>query len=201
MGILGSMEPLPASGPIAFVLELDRLKEVWRKNGIHGSSRVENSAEHSWHGALLALAFSSRMPAGVDAHKVSRLLLVHDLGEIDTGDFLAYGKDEAKAAREERACVERVLDMLPISDRSELLALWTEFEEGRTPEARVAWALDRMMPCLENIAAGGGAWMEHGVRLEQSLARNAVIGEVFPELWDEIRPRLEAVFASSRVAG
>lgn len=190
------MDPLPVSGPIAFLLELDRLKEVWRKNGVHGSDRVENSAEHSWHGALLALAFKNHMPAGVDAHKVSRLLLVHDLGEIDTGDVLAYGKDEAKAAIEERACVERVLGLLPAADRSELLDLWTEFEEGRTPEARVAWALDRMMPCLENIANGGGAWHAHGVRLEQSLARNAVIGEVFPALWDEIRPRLVAVFAA-----
>jgi putative hydrolase of HD superfamily len=193
------MEPFPTSGPIAFVLELDRLKEVWRKNGIHGSDREENSAEHSWHGALLALAFAHRMPAGVDAHKVSRLLLVHDLGEIDTGDFLAYGKDEAKAAREERACVERVLGMLPISDRTEILDLWTEFEEGRTPEAKAAWALDRMMPCLENIANGGGAWHAHGVRLEQSLARNAVIGEVFPDLWDEIRPRLVAVFEAGKI--
>lgn len=194
------MEPLPSTGPLAFLLELDKLKEVWRKNGVHGSDRVENSAEHSWHGALLALAFAHRMPAGVDAHKVSRLLLVHDLGEIDTGDVLAYAKDEAAAAREERACVERVLRLLPPAEGAEILELWTEFEEGRTLEARTAWALDRMMPCLENIANGGGAWHAHGVRLEQSLARNAVIGEIFPDLWDEIRPRLEAVFASGREA-
>jgi putative hydrolases of HD superfamily len=191
---LSRMEPIPSSGPLAFLLELDRMKEIWRKNPVHGTTRMENDAEHSWHAALAALALSPWMPQGTDAHRVSRLLLVHDLGEIDTGDVLAYGKDEAKAAREERSCLERVLGILPSEGRDELRTLWLEFEEGCTPEARAAWAIDRMLPCLENLASDGRAWKEHGVRLEQSLARNGVIGEIFPGLWDEIRPRIEAVF-------
>jgi len=189
------MEPIPSSGPLAFLLELDRMKEIWRKNPVYGTARAENDAEHSWHAALAALALSPLMPEGTDAHRVSRMLLVHDLGEIDTGDVMAYGKDEAKAAREERSCLERVLGILPEPGRAELRDLWIEFEEGRSPEARAAWAIDRMLPCLENLASSGGAWRTHGVRLEQSLARNAVIGEIFPGLWDEIRPRIEALFA------
>lgn len=189
------MEPIPSTGPLAFLLELDRMKEIWRKNPVSGTTRVENDAEHSWHAGLAALALAHLMPAGTDAHRVSRMLLIHDLGEIDTGDVMAYGKDETKAALEERTCLERVLGILPESARSELRDLWIEFEEGRSPEARAARAIDRMLPCLENLASGGCAWKTHGVRREQSLARNAVIGEIFPALWDEIRPRIEAVFA------
>lgn len=188
------MASLPSSGPLAFLLEIDKLKEVWRKNGVHGASRCENSAEHSWHAALAALALAPRMPAGVDATRVAMLMLAHDLGEIDTGDQLAYGKDEEKAAREEGACVDRVAALLPGNEGDGIRLLWHEFEEGNTPEAKVARAIDRLLPCLENIAAGGGAWKAHGVRLEQSLERNSAIGAVFPELWNEIRPILVETF-------
>lgn len=191
------MTPLPSSGPLAFLLEIDRMKETWRKNPVYGTNRVENDAEHSWHGAMAALVLSPLLPTGIDAHRIGRMMLVHDLGEIDTGDILVYAKDEAKAAVEERTCLERILGILPESSRQEIRDLWIEFEEGITPEARAAQAIDRMLPCLENLASQGAAWKTHGVTLEQSLKRNSVIGEVFPTLWEEIRPRLEAVFRES----
>jgi hypothetical protein len=180
--------------PLAFLLEMDKLKEIWRKNGVHGTNRRENSAEHSWHAAVAALALADRMPAGTDATRVATLMVAHDLGEIDTGDQIAYGKDEEKAAREEGACVDRLAALLPGNTGDGIRHLWCEFGEGATPEAKVAQAIDRLLPCLENLSASGGAWRTHGVRLEQALERNAAIGRVFPDLWDEIRPRLEAAF-------
>lgn len=182
--------------PLAFLLEMDKLKEVWRKNGVHGTNRRENSAEHSWHAAVAALALADRMPPSTDALRVAALMLVHDLGEIDTGDQIAYGKDEEKAAREEGACVDRLASMLPGDGGDGIRRLWREFGEGTTPEAKVAQAIDRLLPCLVNLSASGGSWRTHGVKLEQALARNAAIGVVFPNLWDEIRPRLEAAFRS-----
>jgi len=188
------MEPLPNLGPLSFLLELDGLKEVWRKNPLNGTTRNENSAEHSWHGGLAALALAPMMPAGVDAHRVSRMMLVHDLGEIDTGDVLAYIKDEVQSAHDEHACVVRILGLLPESFRPELLALWDEFEDGKTSDARCAWAIDRLLPCLENVNSQGGAWLALGVRRDQALGRNAMIGEFFPSLWVELEPRIQAIF-------
>lgn len=195
------MTDIPSSGPLAFLLELDKLKEVWRKNRVHGTEREENSAEHSWHASVAALALAPLMPREVDAHRVALLMMVHDLGEIDTGDVLVYIKDETKGAREEAACVDRIASILPAGWGDELKALWHEFEDGRTPEAKVARAIDRLLPCLENIAAGGGAWKTHGITFEQSFDRNRAIGESFPSIWDEIRPLLEEVFGRGAKTG
>src|SRR5690349_335602 len=137
---------------IDFILELDKLKAVTRKVRPLGLDRYENSAEHSWQLALLAYSLAPYAGAAVDLDRVIRILLVHDVGEIDTGDtmvFVEEGLKERKAG--ELAAVTRIFGMLPEPRGAELLALWREFEDGETPEARFAHAVDRAMPVLLNL--------------------------------------------------
>jgi putative hydrolase of HD superfamily len=138
---------------VEFILELDKLKGVTRKIRPLGLDRYENSAEHSWHIALLAASLAHYAERPVDIHRVIAMLLVHDLGEIETGDTMVFVEDgwaERKAA--ERAAVTRMFGMLDEPQRSWFMSLWQEFEDGETPEARFAHAADRAMPVLLNLA-------------------------------------------------
>ncbi len=177
---------------VAFVLELDRLKAVTRKVKPLGQDRYENSAEHSWHLAMLALAMAPHAEPGTDMDRVIRMLLVHDIGEIETGDtmfFIKAGRQERKAA-EERA-VARILGLLPDGQAVPLLDLWREFEAGQSREARFAQAMDRAAPVLLNLANNGQSWRENGVRYEQVVSRvGPPIAAGCPALWDHIAGRL-----------
>ncbi|MCK8501099.1 HD domain-containing protein [Myxococcus fulvus] len=178
---------------IDFILELDKLKGVTRKVKPLGLSRYENSAEHSWQLAMLALSLSSYAPAGTDMDRVVRMLLVHDVGEIDTGDTLAFvegGWKERKAA--ELAAVERIFGLLPEPQGPLFLALWREFEQGETPESRYANAVDRAMPVLLNLSNEGQSWRENGVSHARVVARIAPpIQAGCPALWTYLEGRLE----------
>jgi len=160
-----------------FVSEAGRLKAVLRQTPLTEPSRRENSAEHSWHLAVMALVLGDHAPPGTDLSRVIAMLLVHDLVEIDAGDLFWYA-DAAQHARQEaaeQAAADRIFALLPDGQASRVRALWNEFEERRTPEAKFARALDRLQPMLANVQAGGGTWAEHGITAEQVLSAVALI--------------------------
>lgn len=170
---------------LRFILEIDRLKTVLRRTHLTDLSRNENSAEHSWHIALAAVLLAEHAPADADLCRVVRMLLVHDVVEIDAGDTYAYDEaaNDDKLERE-RAAARRIFGLLPDDQADELHALWEEFEARQTPEARFANAVDRLQPMLHNYATDGAAWLEHGVGSGQVVDRNHVIGDGAPDLWD-----------------
>ena len=178
---------------IDFILELDKLKAVMRKIRLRDTDRYENSAEHSWQIALLASSLASYAETSVDIDRVIRMLLVHDIGEIDTGDTMVFvegGWEERKAA--ELAAVTRIFGLLPAEQGTELLSLWKEFERGETADARFANAADRAMPVLLNLANAGQSWRENGISYERVVARVAPpIKAGCPALWDYLQSRLE----------
>jgi putative hydrolase of HD superfamily len=163
---------------IEFVIEIDRLKDVFRQSDVIRSRRRENDAEHSWHMAVMAAVLAEYAEGDVDLPRVIRMLLVHDIVEIDAGDTYAYDDEgrATQAAREVEAA-DRIFAMLPADQGAELRALWDEFEGRRTPEARFAGALDRLQPLLLNYHTQGKAWREHGIRLDQVLVRNRPLAE------------------------
>jgi len=177
---------------VDFILEVDKLKAVTRKIRLRDGERYENSAEHSWQLALLALSLAPHAPAGIDMDRVIRMLLVHDIGEIDTGDTMAFVEDgwEARKAAE-LAAVRRIFGLLPAAEGEPLLALWQEFEEARTPEATFANAVDRAMPVLLNLANQGQSWRENGISHERVVRRvGPPIQAGCPGLWRYLEARL-----------
>jgi putative hydrolases of HD superfamily len=162
---------------LRFVLEADRLKTVLRQSSILDGSRRENSAEHSWHLALMAAVLGDHAPAGTDLGRVTAMLLIHDLVEIDAGDLFVYAGEQAQARQEdaERAAADRLFALLPAAQAAEFRARWDEFEERRTPEAKFARALDRLQPMLANYQLGGGTWRAHGITADQVLGKVALI--------------------------
>jgi putative hydrolase of HD superfamily len=164
---------------LAFIAYIDRLKSVIRVNGLFDGSREENTAEHSWHAALSALVLAPYADEAVNIDQVVRMLLIHDLVEIEAGDTYAYD-DPAVLARQEQIEIEAAEvifnQISPPLDR-ELRALWDQFEARETPEAKFAKAIDRFMPIYSNIQNGGGFWRERGVTLQQVREKIAIIRE------------------------
>ena len=179
----------PLDSCLGFLREADRLKGVLRQSSILDGSRKENSAEHSWHLALMAQVLGGYAPPGTDLGRVTAMLLVHDLVEIDAGDLFVYADAAAQARQEaaEQAAASRIFTLLPPGQGEELRALWDEFEERRTPEARFARALDRLQPMLANYYLGGGTWQDHGIRAGQVLDKVALIEDGSPALGDFAR--------------
>jgi putative hydrolases of HD superfamily len=182
---VSSMERLEMQ--FAFLAELDRLKSVIRQSPLINRSRNENSAEHSWHLAMFALVLSE-YAEGADTLHAAKLLLVHDIVEIDAGDAPIHtaGTDLASLAQAEHQAAERIFGLLPTPQSQELLSLWLEFEEARTPEARFAKALDRLQPLLLNTLTGGGTWAQNNVTESQVMERyGPAIEGGSPRLWQE----------------
>ncbi len=170
---------------LSFLREIDRLKTVIRQSPLLDASRKENSAEHSWHLAMYALILSEYGCGAVDTNRVIRMLLLHDIVEIDSGDVPIHGGSSSglQAEQESRAAM-RLFGLLPSSQRDEFLDLWLEFERAETDDAKFAKALDRFQPLLVNIFTGGGTWTENGVSHEQVLSRyGPVIKRGAPKLW------------------
>lgn len=178
---------------VDFILELDKLKGVTRKTKPLDLDRYENSAEHSWQLAMLAASASHFAPEPVDIDRVIRMLLVHDIGEIDTGDTLVYvqgGWDERHHA--ELAAVTRIFGLLPDGRGDPFLALWIEFNAGATAESKFAQAIDRAMPVLLNLANNGQSWRENGISHERVVGRiEGQIRKGCPTLWDYLQARLQ----------
>jgi putative hydrolase of HD superfamily len=180
---------------VDFILELDKLKGVTRKTRPLGLDRYENSAEHSWQIALLAASMAQYAEEAVDIERVICMLLVHDIGEIDTGDTIFYAEEgwpERKAG--ELAAVTRIFGMLPEPRAAWFMALWQEFEAAATPEARFAHAADRAMPVLLNLANEGQSWRENGIDHARVVRRvGPPIEAGCPALWHYLEARLEEV--------
>ncbi len=161
---------------IRFLVEMDKMKNIYRQTRVLHEDRAENDAEHAWHLAMLALVLSEYANEPVDLKKVLATVLIHDVVEIDAGDTYAY--DEAgnatKAEREQKAA-DRLFGMLPDDQAKEMRQLWDEFEAFSTPEARFANALDRVQPLMLNFCKHGESWKTHGTKREQVENRNRVV--------------------------
>jgi len=169
---------------IRFIIEIDKLKAVLRRSYVTCADRRENSAEHSWHVAMMAMTLAEYAEESVDLLRVLKMVLIHDIIEIDADDTFCY--DEAgnrdKAEREQRAA-DRLFNLLPRDQADEFRVLWDEFEARQTPESRFAAALDRLMPLLHNVYTEGRTWQKHDIVREQVLAHNRPIEDGAPTLW------------------
>ena len=188
-GVVTNSDSSPAgrlARQIEFIVEVDKLKEIFRQTVTTQSRRAENDAEHSWHLCLcvLVLAEHANSPR-LDVLRVLKMLILHDLVEIDAGDTFAY--DTARmAGQHEREAVaaDRIFGLLPADQARDFRVLWDEFEEKQTPEARFASAIDRFQPMLLNCRTEGAAWRRHGITQDRVLARNAHVAEGCPALWE-----------------
>ena len=170
---------------IAFILEMDKLKQILRQTITTDKSRQENSAEHSWHIALMTIILSEYAEnPQLDVFRVVKMLLIHDLVEIDAGDTFCYD-DQARENQHERElqAAKRIFNLLPMDQARQLQSLWEEFEACKTSTARFANALDRLQPLINNYYTDGITWLKHGVKRHQVVARNYGIEEGAPELW------------------
>ena len=176
-----------------YLIEVDKLKTIQRQSWITDGSRQENSAEHSWHAALSAMVLAPFAVYPVNVDRVIRMLLLHDIVEIDAGDTFLYDAEAAadQAEREQQAA-DRLFGMLPFEQGSADRALWDEFEAGETPDAQFAKAVDRVNPVLLNLATEGQGWRRHGIRLTQVLDRNGGVAGPLPDVWNRLKARLEA---------
>ena len=171
-----------------FMLELDKMKNLYRQTYVLNEDRKENDAEHSWHIAVLAFLLAKYSSEHVNVTHVMKMLLLHDVVEIDAGDTYCYDSEanKTKAEREEKAA-RRIFGLLPEDQRDEYYALWREFEDSETPEARFAAILDRLQPLMLNYTRNGQSWQEHRVAKEQVLERNQMYFKDAEQLGELIR--------------
>lgn len=170
---------------IEFIKEIDKLKYIQRKTKLFNSDRNENDAEHSWHLALMAIVLAEHANEAVDLFKVVKMLLVHDLVEIDAGDTFIYDtQKEHTNTDEERLAAQRIFGMLPEAQAEELTGIWEEFEAGNTAEAKFARAMDRLEPLLQNSSNQGGTWKEFDVPYSKVYNKKKVIKEGAATIWD-----------------
>ncbi|MDD1781789.1 HD domain-containing protein [Enterovibrio sp. ZSDZ35] len=189
---MNNLDPSRLEKQLALLVEVDKLKAVLRRTRVKSAdARRENSAEHSWQVALMALLLEEYANEPVDVAKVVKMLLLHDVVEIDAGDTFVYDLEAAKLQEEkELKAAKRIFGMLPSDQGDALLALWLEFEAGESPEARFGKALDRMLPMLLNYHSDGQSWKEHGVSLDQALTVNRKIEKGSTILWDKVTDML-----------
>ncbi|MEN8891560.1 HD domain-containing protein [Planktotalea arctica] len=182
---------------MAFLNEADKLKSVIRATTLCDGSRHENSGEHSWHIALYALILGEHAPVGVDINRVIKMLLLHDLVEIDAGDAPIFGDhDIALMEADEAKAADRIYGLLPTDQSRDLRALWEEFEAAATPDAIFAKSLDRFQPPNQNLMSNGGSWSDYKVSFGTIEARvGSKIARGAPTLWDWLKPKIEDWFA------
>ncbi|MBN1619921.1 HD domain-containing protein [candidate division WOR-3 bacterium] len=176
---------------INFLREIDKLKSVLRRTYLMDGSRRENSAEHSWHLALMVLVLGEYSNEPVDVLKVLKMVLIHDIVEIDAGDTFLYSDSKEEKKINERQAAKRIFGLLSENLSHEFFLLWTEFEEKKTPEAKFAAAIDRLEPVLQNHATEGRAWRENGIKKEQVVAANRHIEEGSVVLWNFVWKLIE----------
>jgi putative hydrolase of HD superfamily len=186
---------------IRFIIEVDRLKEIFRQTVLINSRRAENDAEHSWHLCLIVitLAEHANWPQ-LNVLRVLQMLILHDLVEIDAGDTFAYDT-LAMAGQHDREAVaaDRIFGLLPADQALEFRALWDEFEARQTPEAKFAAAVDRFQPMLLNCRTEGAAWRKHGITRDRVIARNSYIAEGSAALWDYAARMIEQTVADGNL--
>ncbi len=173
---------------IEFILEVDKLKQVLRQTILMDKSRRENSAEHSWHIALTVMVLSEyARDAAIDFLRVMKILLIHDLIEIDAGDTYCYDEQGRKdQGQREKLAADRIFSILPPDQAKTFRELWDEFEDRKTPESRFANALDRVQPLLHNYFTDGQTWQENDIKSGQVRARMQPVDEGAPVLWNYV---------------
>jgi putative hydrolase of HD superfamily len=183
---------------IRFLLEIDELKAILRRSVTTGENRRENSAEHSWHLAMFAAVLAEHASPDVDVARAIRILLVHDIVEIDADDTYIYDTEAlARKAELETAAAERIFGLLPDDQADEFRALWDEYEDCVTPTARFAYAIDRLQPLLLNAAHDGRSWRDHDIDAARVIAVNSPIADGLPGVW----PIAEEVIAEAVATG
>jgi putative hydrolases of HD superfamily len=172
-----------------FLLEIDKLKKIIRRTYISDGSRKENTAEHSWHVSMMAMTLWEyyEHKKEVDVFKSVKMLLLHDIVEIDAGDTYAFDvKGYKDKEHREKLAADRLYGLLPDPIREDFLSAWEEYEEGKSPEAVYAHIIDHIQPLMLNIATSGLSWKEHGIHCEQVLNRNNWIKEISPSIYRQV---------------
>ncbi len=178
---------------VNFLREADKLKSVYRATSLSNGERRENSAEHSWHVALYALILADHANTKIDIFRVIKMIIIHDLVEIDVGDYPIFSKYDVAAIREkEAAAATRIFSLLPTDQASEFSKLWIEFDAGETSDAQFAKSMDRFQPPNQNLASGGGTWLKYDVNFEQIESRvGNQIHKGAPRLWAWLQPKIK----------
>jgi len=185
---------------IDFISEIDQLKEIIRQNSLCSGNRLENTAEHSWHLALMAVTLVEYANESIDLARTIQMLLVHDLVEIDAGDTYCHDAfaNQDKAEREAKAA-DRIFGLLPAEQGQDYYTLWKEFEDRETPEAQFANALDRFLPLLQHTIAGGSRWQEHKISKEQVMIRCRPIEDGSALLWQQAELMIQQAVKNGRL--
>jgi len=169
---------------VAFIREIDKLKYIQRKTKLFNSNRNENDAEHSWHLALMTLVLAGHSDKPIDVLKVLKMVLIHDIVEIDAGDTFIYDTQKNHTNTEqETIAAQRIFGLLPKEQADEFIAIWQEFEEGITDEAKFAKAMDRFEPLLQNTSNNGGTWKEFDVRYQKVYDKKKAIKDGSEVIW------------------
>ncbi len=170
---------------VAFIKEIDKLKYIQRKTRLFNSDRPENDAEHSWHLAMMTLVLAEHSDKPIDVLKVVKMVLIHDLVEIDAGDTFIYDTTKNHTnTDEELLAAKRIFGLLPAAQAEEFIAVWQEFEDGLTDEAKFARAMDRFEPLLQNISNNGGTWTEFDVPYQKVYDKKKAIKDGSATIWD-----------------
>lgn len=169
---------------INFIKEIDKIKYIERKTKLFNSDRNENDAEHSWHLAMMTIVLAEHSDVPIDVLKVLKMVLIHDIVEIDAGDTFMYDTEKDHTnTDEERTAANRIFGMLPKEQADELISIWEEFERGETSEAKFAKSMDRFEPLLQNASNNGGTWAEFGVSYDKVYEKKKDIKEGSSSLW------------------
>lgn len=177
---------------LEFIHEIDKIKFILRRTRLFNSDRRENDAEHSWHLALMAMVLEEHANEPVNILRVIKMVLIHDIVEIDAGDVFFYDKTQNHDNRpEEYQAAQRIFGLLPADQAEELIGLWEEFEEQKSFDAKFGRVLDRLEPLLQNASNKGGTWKEHDVRFNEVLASKLVMKEAASPLWEYVNQLLE----------
>ncbi len=177
---------------LAFIKEIDKLKYIVRKTRLFNSDRHENDAEHSWHLAMMVLVLAEHSNEEVDILRVLKMLLIHDIVEIDAGDtFLFDGAKDHLNSDEELVAAERIFGLLPEEQKNEFMSIWQDFEAGETADAKFAKSLDRFEPVLQNLSNGGGTWAEFNVPQDRVMQKISPIKPGSQVLWDYTEEAIE----------
>lgn len=170
---------------IEFIKEIDKLKYIQRKTKLFNSDRHENDVEHSWHLGMMAIVLAEHANKAIDMLKVIKMVMIHDIVEIDAGDTFMYDKQKNHSnTEEERKAAQRIFGLLPSNQASELIAIWEEFEAGESEEARFAKAMDRFEPLLQNTSNQGGTWREFDVKYATVFEKKSIIKNGSTTIWN-----------------
>ncbi len=170
---------------ISFIKEIDKLKYIQRKTKLFNSDRRENDAEHSWHLAMMTIVLAEHSDQPIDVLKVLKMVLIHDIVEIDAGDTFIYDSTKNHTnTDEELIAAKRIFGLLPIEQEEEFIAIWKEFEDGITDDAKFAKSMDRFEPLLQNTSNNGGTWKEFNVPYQKVYDKKKIIKHGSTKIWN-----------------